>query len=80
MSITKKVSTVEDTLKYKITEDVANNTQQRVWQLEDRYGTNLEKADQTVKEEYRSKKSLLSKIQKKLDEMKTKPVAEETDE
>jgi ABC-type transport system involved in cytochrome bd biosynthesis fused ATPase/permease subunit len=80
LSITKKVTTVEDTLKYKITEDVANNTQQRVWQLEDRYGSNLEKADQSVKEEYRTKKSLLSKIQKKLDDMKAKPVSEEAPE
>jgi len=76
LSITKKVTTVEDTLKYKITEDVANNTQQRIWQLEDRYGADLSRADQSVKEEYRVKKADLEKLTKKLDDMKAKPTDE----
>jgi low affinity Fe/Cu permease len=61
------VKQIEQRLDYKITADQMNDMQNRLWTLEDRYGHNLERANDIVKQEYRKLKSEKDELSKKLD-------------
>ena len=47
------VQKIESRLDYKILMDQYRATRERIWMLKDRHGENLERASQSIKEEYR---------------------------
>jgi hypothetical protein len=58
---------IEQRLDYKIVADQLKDIQIRIWTLEDRYGQNLEKTNDIIKQEYRKLKAEKEELSKKLD-------------
>lgn len=53
-------------LEQKVLTDRASQIQQRIWKIEDRYGSDLKEAPETVKEEYRQLKMELNDLDHEL--------------
>ena len=60
-ALAESVKQVEQRLDYKITSDQANEIQNRLWKLDDRYGK-PEKMPEAVKEEYRDLKEKKARL------------------
>jgi len=61
-----RLTLVELRLEQKILSDKADNLQDRIWKLEDRYRGDISKMPITVKEEYRLLKIKLQQIRERL--------------
>lgn len=60
---------IAERLESKIQQDNLNAIQTRQWNLEDRYKGSIEKAPQTVREEYRKLEAEKAELEKKLQEI-----------
>ena len=60
-----EVQLIEQRLDQKIIQDRADNLQQRIWKLEDRFGSES-KMKQEIKDEYRQLKEDVQKLKQKL--------------
>ena len=68
----KRITTIEIRLNQKILQDRANYLQERMWRLEDRYGT-IDKMPLEIRQEYRANKIEWEHIKLQLEMMGDKP-------
>jgi chromosome segregation ATPase len=68
------VDQVDNRLEIKIKKDRCNSLQERMWKLEDRYGSEVDKMPQAIREQYRELKKEYDELQMEIKELlKPKP-------
>jgi len=67
------VDQVDNRLEIKIKKDRCNALQERMWKLEDRFGMDVSKMSQTIKEQYRELKKEYDELQSEIKEL-MKPI------